>query len=107
VAYEKLRSWHQRTSWPWNYGLWPKWTSLRFEAGQDSAEFVDSWQEALADLQASTDEITPFVQFHVFMEAISDHPDIAEFRMSLSTETYEILCMPTVIAGFLSHMSSL
>jgi hypothetical protein len=56
-------------------------------------------------LQASTEKISTFVQFHVFMEATSDDQDFTEFRDTLLTEAYQTISMPNVIARFLSHFA--
>ena len=68
-------------------------------------EFVTKWQKALDDIEYVTDEVSTFVQFHVFMEATRDHLFTQDFRNHLATEIYETISMPTVIGRFLAHMS--
>jgi hypothetical protein len=105
LADEKLLEWREYTSWPDNCELWSNWTSVRLDKSMSPAAFVAAWQDALKYLQASAEEISTFVQLHVFMEAISDDPHFTNFDNSLLRETYGTLSMPSVIARFLCHMT--
>lgn len=100
-----LHVWHRSSHWQANYFRWTIWTSMRFKEGQNAVEFVTKWQKALDDIVYVTDEVSTFVQFHVFMEATREHPFTQDFRNHLATETYETISMPTVIGRFLAHMS--
>lgn len=105
AAYREVQDWCESPTWPRNCWLWTEWTSLWFEEKDSAEEFVEHWQIFLDDLQSVSDEISPFVQFHVFMEAISHHPGTVDFHENLSWESYDDLPMAIVIGKFLTFMS--